>query len=119
MPDPLVKLRGLTRTLWAMVAFLMGFAVLLVVVSRHYLIPAFAAASDADSTGRKQLAAVSALLLAILLIIIVVGLLLVFRARRAFIHRHMSQRRPTTYTDAWTESAHRLKTPKATDAEET
>src|SRR5688572_26739597 len=115
MIDPRAStLRSLRRTLWGIVAFLLGFIALLLVVSRQYLFPAIAAAADADPTGKKHLAAVSALLLAILLVIIVIGLLLVLRTRRFFFQR-ANDRVPTAYTDAWSASADRMKTPPAED----
>jgi hypothetical protein len=104
-------LRQLTRSLWAMVAFLLGFTFLLILIARQYLLPALAAASDADPGGRRQLAAVSALLLAIVLVILFIGLLLVFRVHRFFFSHGrgaLGKNSPTEYTDAWTESGKRV-----------
>jgi type II secretory pathway component PulF len=100
--------RLLTRAIWTMVAFLLGFVVLLVFVSRHYLMPALEAYSNADPDGRRQLAAVSALMLAILLITIIIGLLLTFRVRRFFKVETRARAEPTKYMDAWKEAGKRV-----------
>src|SRR4051812_3149134 len=78
--DP--QLRRFRRPFWATVAFLLGFTVLLVIVSNYFLLPAISAARGADASGRHQLSAVSALLLAVLLVTLIVGLFLTFRIHR-------------------------------------
>lgn len=108
MPNPTAHYRLFTRALWTMVAFLLGFVALLVFVSRHYLMPALEAYSNADPDGRQQLAAVSALMLAILLITIIIGLLLAFRVRRFFKVEPGARAEPTKYVDAWKEAGKRV-----------
>ena len=95
------------RSPWLLLIFLLGYVVLLVIVSRFYLIPAFAAWGDASEVERRWLSAASALLLAVILFTLVVGIMLVFRVRR-FFAPPPQERVKTTYSDAWVESARRL-----------
>ena len=105
----------LRRALWATVAFLGGFGVLIVIVANYFLLPAADAARVADHAGRRQLSAVAMLMLAILLFIMLVGLLMTFRIRRFF--QPMEEggdagvRAKTEHIDAWAESARRMTAP--------
>ena len=90
------------------VAFLGGFAVLVIFVSRYYLVPAMEAASRATGPERRILSAHSLLLLALLLVILLCGLMLIFRAGRWFLPRRPARTPPTRYPDAWAESARRI-----------
>jgi hypothetical protein len=72
------------RILWATLAFVAGFAILLAFVSRWYLIPAMQAAQTAQGIEKRQLVAHSRLLLAIILFILVAGILLTFRFGTVF-----------------------------------
>lgn len=101
------------RIVWATLAFMAGFAVLIVFVSRWYLIPALQAAQTAQPGEKRQLAAHSSLLLAIILVILVAGILLTFRFGRYFIPRLGHKTEPTKYVDAWSESAKRVSVPPA------
>jgi hypothetical protein len=92
-----------------LLAFMIGYVVLLIVVSRYYLIPAMIAWRDATEVERGWLSAASALLLAVILLTLVIGLLMVFQIRRFFFPPPPRQRIQTRYTDAWAESARRVK----------
>ena len=106
------------RILWATLAFMAGFAVLIWLVSTWYLLPALEAAQGADPDERRQLSAHSRLLLAIILFILVAGILLTFRFGRYFFPRATPRTRPTKYVDAWAESAKRVSVPPREDPED-
>ena len=108
---PPTRARRSGRIYWPTLAFLLGFAVLIYVVSDWYLLPAMDAARDADAAGRRSLAAYSRLLLAIVLVILVAGIMLTFRFGRFFLPRHREPSGPTRYADAWQESAKRVQVP--------
>ena len=101
------------RIIWATLVFLAGFAVLLVLVSYFYLIPAMEAAQTADPVGRRQLGATARLMLAVVLFILLACLLMSFRIGRFFLPRRRGPSKPTPYVDAWAESARRMKSPPA------
>ena len=94
--------------MWAMVAYLLGFAVLITFVAWYYLIPAMEAASGATPPQKQQLSAYSLLLMAIVLLIVFVGIVVTFRVSRYFFPRPPHGRTQTKYVDAWAESAKRL-----------
>ena len=99
------------RIYWPTLAFLLGFAVLIYVVSVWYLLPALDAARDANPVEKKSLAAHARLLLAVVLVILVCGIVLTFRFGRFFLPRAREPRQRTKYVDAWAESANRMETP--------
>src|SRR3954470_8072411 len=99
------------RIFWPMLAFLIGFAVLIYYISDWYLLPAMDAARNANPVERKTLAANARLLLAIVLFILVSGILLTFRFGRFFLPRQREPGKPTRYVDAWAESGRRMETP--------
>ena len=99
------------RILWATLTFMAGFAVLIVVVSHWYLLPALEATQGATRAEKRQLAATSRLLLALILFVLVAGLLLTFRVGRYFVPRLGEKAKPTKYVDAWAESAKRVSVP--------
>jgi hypothetical protein len=104
------------RSLWAMIAFLAGFTILITVLAHYFLIPAMEAAQGATPTQKRQLSAYSTLLLAVVLFVLGVGLVLVFRVRRFFFPRATSAPQRTEYIDAWAESARRFdERPRADD----
>jgi hypothetical protein len=105
------------RAPWALILFLLGFFALLVIVSRYYLLPAFAVMEGASPTEKKWLSAASTLLLAVVLFTIAVGLVLVFRVRRYFIPPPRP-RTKTQYVDAWAESAKRMENAPPDDEED-
>lgn len=108
------RLRGAPqrgRIYWPTLAFLLGFAVLIYVVSVWYLLPALDAARDANPVEKKSLAAHARLLLAVVLVILVCGIVLTFRFGRFFLPRPREPRQRTKYVDAWAEAANRIETP--------
>jgi hypothetical protein len=110
-PARAARTRPAGRVLWATLAFMAGFAILLAFVSRWYLIPAMQAAQDATGPEKQQIVAHSRLLLAVVLFILVAGILLTFRFGRYFIPRAGEKAKPTQYPDAWAESAKRVSVP--------
>lgn len=101
--DPRLRFR---RSLWATIAFLVGFGLLITIVARYFLVPGMEAARDASAPEKRQLSAAAMLLLAVVMVIVVVGILVAFRVRRFFLPRGAPT--PTKYVDAWAESARRL-----------
>src|SRR5687768_8740026 len=92
------------RIFWPMLAFLVGFAVLIYVISDWYLLPALDAAQGANAAEKKTLAAHARLLLAVVLVVLVCGILLTFRFGRFFLPgTPRDPGRPTHYPDAWEE----------------
>jgi cytochrome b561 len=89
-------------------AFFLGFGVILLVVARYFIYPATRAAVDADPSQRTRLAAYAALLMFVLLALLVAGMILVFRWGRLF-HRNEASRSKTKYSDAWEESGRRAR----------
>jgi hypothetical protein len=73
------------------------------------------AAKTADTTEKKTLAAHARLLLAVVLVILVCGILLTFRFGRFFLPRQRQgeSHARTQYSDAWAESAKRVRVPPA------
>jgi hypothetical protein len=102
---------------WATLAFMVGFAILLAVVSRWYLIPALEASRVASGEQKRQLAAHARLMLALVLFILVAGILLTFRFGRYFAPKLGEKTKPTQYVDAWAESGRRVSVPRD-DAED-
>jgi hypothetical protein len=100
------------RSPLAVLAYLAGFAGLLVIVSHFYLIPALKAAHNADPARRKVLAADAMLILAVVLFVLLLGLLITFRIGRFFRPRPPTPAKPTAYVDAWKESGRRMQTPE-------
>jgi hypothetical protein len=99
------------RTTWAVLAFLLLFAILIVCVSEFYLLPALAVVKDANPAERLRLEAYSRLLLAIVLFILIVGLMLTFRIGRFFFPRARAPKVQTKYVDAWAEAGRRAEAP--------
>src|SRR2546423_10868195 len=79
----------------AAIAFLLGFAILLIALCHYYLLPAFDALKHATPADKARLRAWSALLLALILFILISGLILTFRIGRFFFPRPTSPRAPT------------------------
>jgi type II secretory pathway component PulF len=108
MPPPADQHQRFRRSMWGMIAYLLGFALLITFIARYYLIPAMQAAQAATPGQKQQLTAYSMLLMAIVLLIAFVGIVLTFRISRFFFPRPPHQRTQTQYVDAWAESAKRL-----------
>lgn len=99
------------RSRWTVLGFLAGSFLILLLVCHQFLIPALLVAQGIDDRGRKHLAAISALVLAIVLVCLLAGMILIIRPGRFFLPRRPAPKTRTIYTDAWAESARRLKTP--------
>ena len=99
------------RIYWAALAFLTGFAVLLIFICYTYLFPALEATQRATPEEKKQLAAHAQLLLAVILVILFAGMLLTFRVGRFFLPRSWGKPMKTKYVDAWAEAGKRMQTP--------
>lgn len=104
------------RSIWAVLAFFVGFTVLIAIVSHYFLIPALEAAQDATPLQKRHLTAYSRLVLAIVLMILFVGMLFTFRVRRFFQPRGQAQK--TEYIDAWSEAGKRAQAPPAAPDED-
>lgn len=96
----------------AVLIYLAGFVILLVIISRLYLMRAIPAYSAADPQQRKLMGLHALLILSLILLILLIGLLFTFRIGRFFSPRTTVRPKPTKYVDAWSESAKRLKIPE-------
>jgi uncharacterized membrane protein YbhN (UPF0104 family) len=103
--------------IWAAIAFLLGFAVLLIALCHYYLLPAFDALKHATPADKARLRAWSALLLALVLFILISGLILTFRVGRFFFPRPSTPRTHTKHVDAWAEAGKRAQADPPTDSE--
>jgi hypothetical protein len=99
-------------TIWAYVAFLALFFILLVFVTKVYLLPVVKDVKGVDEKGRKLLGAHALLLMSLILTILGISLVLLFRIGRYFLPKEGGKEPKTKYTDAWAESAKRMKTPE-------
>lgn len=100
------------KSVWAFVGFLGLFCILLVLVTKVYLLRALTDFNGADEKGRKIIALHALLLMSLLLVILGLSLLLIFRIGRYFFPRRIEPPAKTKYTDAWTEAGKRMKTPE-------
>jgi len=105
----------LGRTPWAVLLFLFGFGILIVIVSHYYLLPAMEAAAGATPREKRGLAAYSRLLLVVVLFVLFAGLVITFGIGRMFLPRNRPPPAKTEYVDAWAESAKRVKVPEEDD----
>lgn len=105
------------RAYWGVIAFLLGFFIVLLIVSSRFLIPALRVSQGMDSTGRRYLAAISALVLAVVLFCLFVLLFLAFRPSRMVFPRKAEPPTKTDYIDAWQESADRMPMPHDEDTD--
>jgi hypothetical protein len=94
------------------VGFLGLFVILLVMVSRVYLLRALADFQGADERGRELIGLHATLLLLVVLAILLGSWMLIFRIGRYFFPANREKRAKTTYTDAWEEAGKRLQMPK-------
>lgn len=109
---------GSRRAMVAAIAFLFGFAALLLVVVFRFLLPAMQVAQGADAPARRQLSAIAALVLVLVMFCVLAFLVACFRPGRFLFPRRQSPRSRTPYVDAWEESARRLKSPPPDDQDE-
>jgi len=96
------------RTIPAVLGFLLLFGLLVLGVSRIYLIPCLEAAKTMDRPERRKLAANALLVLMLMLTLLTVGLLVTFRISRFFFPRPLSPRTRTKVVDAWAEAGKRI-----------
>lgn len=94
------------RSLAVMIIYLAGFALLILGLARHYLLPAYSTLEDATPPERQWLGAWSILLMSLVLVILFCGLVLALRAGRYFMGPG-GRTSKTHYTDAWQESGRR------------
>lgn len=101
------------RMLLRAIIFLLLFAVVLLLVTNLYLLPALEASKGVeDPRQRRQLSAVATLVLFVVLFVLFAGLVLTFRVGRFFLPRPPTARaKPTEYVDAWAEAGRRMKAP--------
>jgi hypothetical protein len=101
--------RSVLRLSWGVILYLLGFAVLLTFISHYYLLPALNAAKTATPAEKHILVAHARLILVVFLFVLLVGLMMTFRVARFFFPQPPRQQiKPTTYSDAWAESARRM-----------
>lgn len=115
-PSPVVRAsRGFS---WAPVLFLLVFLVVLGCGALLIVEPMLRKAATASVDERRRLAAYSALFVCVMLLILLVGLTFTIRVGRAMRIQANTERKPTTYPDAWAESARRVEPPDAEELEE-
>jgi Na+/H+-dicarboxylate symporter len=100
------------RSVWAFVGFLGLFCILLVLVTKLYLLRALADFNGADERGRKIIGLHALLVMSLLLVILGLSLVLIFRVGRYFFPERYVKREKTNYTDAWAEAGKRMKPPE-------
>jgi len=106
------------RTIIAVVVYLVSFGLLLLLVSKAYLIPALVAKQGATAEHKKVLQAYSLLVMAVLLFVLLMGLLITFRIGRFFFPRRRDPMKPTQYVDAWKEAGRRMQVPEENEDED-
>ncbi len=92
----------------AVLAFLLAFAILIVIVSEFYLLPALSVFNNATKPQRREMAVYARLLMSVLLVVLVIGLMLTFRMGRWFFPRPSEPPVKTKYIDAWAEAGKRM-----------
>jgi hypothetical protein len=97
------------------IAYLLGFVVLLLLMDHYFLTPAYQAAQHAGPDGLRRLKAVAWLMLTITLVYLLCGLMLTFRIGRFFFPRPTSPRVRTMYIDIWAEAGKRMNEKKTED----
>jgi uncharacterized BrkB/YihY/UPF0761 family membrane protein len=100
------------RSIWAFIGFLALSFFLLMMVTRVYLLRALADFHGADERGRRLIGAHALLLLSVILAILGLSWILIFRIGRYFFPQPREPLAKTKYTDAWSESGKRMKTPE-------
>ena len=106
------------RIILAVVIYLVCFGLLLLLVSKTYLIPAIIAKQGATPQQKKLLEASSLLVMAVLLFVLLMGLLIAFRVGRFFFPRRREPMKPTQYVDAWKEAGRRMQVPEENEDDE-
>jgi hypothetical protein len=94
------------------VGFLGLFCILLVLVTKLYLLRALTDFNGADERGRKIIGLHALLMMFLLLVILGLSLVLIFRVGRYFFLQRYRKFEKTNYTDAWAEAGKRMKPPE-------
>jgi heme/copper-type cytochrome/quinol oxidase subunit 2 len=97
------------RSILPYVGFMALFAILLLIISRWYLLPALDAFNHAEPNQKRLLAAHALLLMTLLLVMLGIFLFLTYRLGRNLFRPPESPRKPTPHVDAWTEAGKRFK----------
>jgi heme/copper-type cytochrome/quinol oxidase subunit 2 len=100
-----------TRSILAMIAYLIGAAILIWIVAHYFLFPAMEAAHGATAHQKRQLMATSRLMLMVVLFVLSVVTFMLFRVRRFFFPRPSEKPQRTQYVDAWAEAGRRAEAP--------
>jgi hypothetical protein len=98
--------RGLSYA--PVIAYLLGFVVLLLLLIHFFLNPAYDAAKNAPPEGLRKLKAVGMIMLMLTLVYLLIGLILTFRIGRFFFPRPPTPRVRTPHVDIWAEAGKRL-----------
>jgi H+/Cl- antiporter ClcA len=101
------RYRGIS---WAPVLFLLVFLAALGVVSVIVLEAMLRTAAQASPEERRRISAYAGLLLCVMIAVLLGGLIATLRIGRAT-RMASTKHPPTQYTDAWAESARRMRTP--------
>jgi hypothetical protein len=100
------------KSVWAFVGFLALFYLLLMLVSKIYLLRALTDFKGADERGRRLIAVHAMLLMSAVLVILGLSWMLIFRIGRYFFPNPKPPRVKTKYVNAWEEAGKRMKTPE-------
>ena len=106
------------RTIFAVLCFLLLFAVLLVLVFHFYVGPGLELAKHLDRPARRKLAASALLAMILMLTLLVLGLLVTFRISRFFFPPPTLPRTRTKVVHAWAEAGKRMEEHEPDSADE-
>jgi uncharacterized membrane protein len=106
------------RSLWAAIAFVVVFVIIISVVAEYFLFPAMQLAHDASPAQKRQLMAASRLMMMIVLFVLCVVMFMLFRVRRFFFPQSLPKRERTQYIDVWAEAGRRAQAPPAEPQDE-
>jgi hypothetical protein len=101
------------RSIWAVIAFLVVFVVVIGIVADYFLVPAMQLVRDATPAQKRQLVAASRLMMMIVLLVLCVLLFMFFRVKRFFFPQPLPKREKTEYVDLWAEAGRRAQIPES------
>ena len=107
-----VKDRRRGKSVLPFVGFLSLFCLLLLMVTKLYLLRALNDFNGADERGRRLIALHALLLMSAVLVILGLSWMLIFRIGRYFFPNPKPPRVKTKYVNAWEEAGKRMKTPE-------
>ena len=107
-----VKDRRRGKSVLPFVGFLSLFCLLLLMVTKLYLLRALTDFNGADENGRRLIALHALLLMSAVLVILGLSWMLIFRIGRYFFPNPKPPRVKTKYVNAWEEAGKRMKTPE-------